>query len=107
VSGLKLMVTPRVRRPRAIGARSDRAAPLGAAGLVSPEPATTRPVEETGPAIPAYLVMSKTRFPGAGPNDAKGTTGTCPTPGFVQSQTPPGKMALSRVASARVKATVP
>ena len=45
---------------------------------------------------------SKIRFPGAGPNDAHGTTRVWFTPGFEKSHTPPGKIVRRRCSSAGV-----
>lgn len=48
-------------------------------------------------------MTSKTRFSGAGPKDARGTTDVLPRPCFDQSHTPLGKIVFSRAKSALVK----
>jgi len=50
-------------------------------------------------------VTSNTRLSGEGPNDGHVTTPVWLTPGFVQSQTPPGKMLIRRVISAGLNDT--
>jgi len=42
-------------------------------------------------ASPGQSVLSNTRFSGAGPNEAQGTTCVCSAPFLLQSQTPSGK----------------
>ena len=56
-------------------------------------------------ASPGQSVLSNTRFSGAGPNEAQGTTCVCATPFLLQSHTPSRKMLLSRANSASVKET--
>ena len=69
-----------------------------------PPPRSSGSLASAGRSVrtPCAAAMSKTRFSGAGPNDAHGTTRVWFTPGFEKSQTPAGKIVRRRWSSAGV-----